>query len=226
MQSRRVAPQGSTTTPRSRIGPGADPRSRPPRPVRKQQTGLGFVLIRDRAQLEKISHVWQGAGHIANAAAAVGLVAPYSDDLRLTAVINYDLGQAAMSMMIAAADIEIGSRTASVHDYELASEILGLPEDRRLTWLAKKSRGSPTETNQETRSSTVRGGCPPRSMVTMIRAVDVTSRSFTIEGPLDLRATLRPLHGWFADDGWWLTAPPASQTGPASHQTNQGEAGA
>jgi 3-methyladenine DNA glycosylase/8-oxoguanine DNA glycosylase len=24
--------------------------------------------------------------------------------------------------------------------------------------------------------------------------------------PLDLRQTLRPLHGWFADDGWWLTA--------------------
>jgi 3-methyladenine DNA glycosylase/8-oxoguanine DNA glycosylase len=27
-----------------------------------------------------------------------------------------------------------------------------------------------------------------------------------IEVPLDLRATLRPLHGWFADDGWWLAA--------------------
>lgn len=27
-----------------------------------------------------------------------------------------------------------------------------------------------------------------------------------IIGALDLRRTLRPLHGWFADDGWWLTA--------------------
>jgi 3-methyladenine DNA glycosylase/8-oxoguanine DNA glycosylase len=27
-----------------------------------------------------------------------------------------------------------------------------------------------------------------------------------IEVPLDLKATLRPLHGWFADDGWWLAA--------------------
>lgn len=94
-----------------------------------------FVLIRDRDQLEKVSHVWRGAAHIANAAAAVGLVAPFSDDLRLTASINYDLGQAAMSIMIAAADLGIGTRTASVHDYELASEILGLPEDRRLTWM-------------------------------------------------------------------------------------------
>jgi nitroreductase len=94
-----------------------------------------FILIRDRDQLERISQVWQGAAHIARSAAAVGLVAPFSNDVRLTASINYDLGQAAMSMMIAAADLGIGSRTASVHDYELASEVLGLPDDRRLTWL-------------------------------------------------------------------------------------------
>lgn len=94
-----------------------------------------FVVIRDRDQLQRISKVWPGAAHIAGAAAAIGIVAPFSDDLRLTASINYDLGQAAMSMMIAAADLGIGSRTASVQDYELAAEVLGLPEDRRLTWL-------------------------------------------------------------------------------------------
>jgi 3-methyladenine DNA glycosylase/8-oxoguanine DNA glycosylase len=27
-----------------------------------------------------------------------------------------------------------------------------------------------------------------------------------VTGALDLRRTLSPLHGWFADDGWWLTA--------------------
>jgi 3-methyladenine DNA glycosylase/8-oxoguanine DNA glycosylase len=36
--------------------------------------------------------------------------------------------------------------------------------------------------------------------------VKQSTRSIPIEGPLDLRATLLPLHGWFADDGWWLTA--------------------
>ena len=94
-----------------------------------------FVLIQDSGQLEKISHVWPGAAHIAGAAAAIGLVAPFSDDLRQTAVINYDLGQAAMSMMIAAADLGIGSRTASVQEHDLAAEVLGLPDVRRLTWL-------------------------------------------------------------------------------------------
>lgn len=40
------------------------------------------------------------------------------------------------------------------------------------------------------------------------------SRSIVIQGPLDLRGTLRPLHGRFAEDGWWLTV--RSTEGPAS----------
>jgi 3-methyladenine DNA glycosylase/8-oxoguanine DNA glycosylase len=35
-----------------------------------------------------------------------------------------------------------------------------------------------------------------------------------VEVPLDLKATLRPLHGWFADDGWWITA--RTRLGPAT----------
>jgi 3-methyladenine DNA glycosylase/8-oxoguanine DNA glycosylase len=35
-----------------------------------------------------------------------------------------------------------------------------------------------------------------------------------VEVPLDLKATLRPLHGWFADDGWWMTA--RTRLGPAT----------
>ncbi|MGD2102304.1 MAG: DNA-3-methyladenine glycosylase 2 family protein [Acidimicrobiia bacterium] len=40
------------------------------------------------------------------------------------------------------------------------------------------------------------------------------SRSIPVEAPLDLRATLRPLHGRFADDGWWL--PARTPDGPGS----------
>ncbi len=39
-------------------------------------------------------------------------------------------------------------------------------------------------------------------------------RVIEIEGALDLRATLRPLHGRFADDGWWL--PARTPDGPGS----------
>ncbi len=79
--------------------------------------------------------VWRGAAHIAGAAAAVAVVAPFSDDPRTSESINFDLGQAMMAMMIMAADLGIGSRHASVEDYQLGAEILGLPDDQRLTWL-------------------------------------------------------------------------------------------
>lgn len=39
-------------------------------------------------------------------------------------------------------------------------------------------------------------------------------RSIPIDGPLDLRGTLAPLHGRFDDRGWWLTARTAD--GPAT----------
>ncbi len=104
-------------------------------PSSRNQQRWGFVLVRDAEQLERLSHVWQGAAHIADAPAAVGVVAPSSDMARANETINFDLGQAVMAMMIAAADLGIGSRHASVHDYELGAEILGLPEDKRLLWL-------------------------------------------------------------------------------------------
>jgi 3-methyladenine DNA glycosylase/8-oxoguanine DNA glycosylase len=44
--------------------------------------------------------------------------------------------------------------------------------------------------------------------------VEPLTRSTRIDGQLDLKATLRPLHGWFADDGWWLTA--RTQDGPGT----------
>jgi len=42
----------------------------------------------------------------------------------------------------------------------------------------------------------------------------VESRTLPIQGPLDLKTTLRPLHGRFAGDGWWLAA--RTPDGPGS----------
>lgn len=45
--------------------------------------------------------------------------------------------------------------------------------------------------------------------------IRVETRSIPVDGrPLDLRHTLRPLHGLFTDDGWWLAA--RTPDGPAS----------
>ncbi|MFZ0626070.1 MAG: DNA-3-methyladenine glycosylase 2 family protein [Acidimicrobiia bacterium] len=40
------------------------------------------------------------------------------------------------------------------------------------------------------------------------------SRKIPVEGPLDLKATLRPLHGFFGRDGWWF--PARTPDGPGS----------
>ena len=60
-----------------------------------------FVVVTDRDQLERLAGVWRGAGHIARAAAAIAIVAPRVDDARRTGLLQYDLGQATMSIMLA-----------------------------------------------------------------------------------------------------------------------------
>ena len=94
-----------------------------------------FILIRQRAQLLELARVWQGAGHVAHAAAAIALIAPVPRDDRERRLTQYDLGQATMSIMIAAADLGIGSGHSSVGDQDLARELLGFPDDKRCAYL-------------------------------------------------------------------------------------------
>jgi nitroreductase len=94
-----------------------------------------FILVRDRERLKRLSQVWVGAAHVADAPAAIAVVAPIGDDPRTAESINFDLGQAVATMMIAATDLGIGTRHGSVQDYDLGAEVLGLPDDKRLTWL-------------------------------------------------------------------------------------------
>jgi nitroreductase len=94
-----------------------------------------FIVCTDRAQLQELSGVWRGAGHVASSMATVVLLAPKTDDDRMRMLAQFDLGQVAMSMMIAAASLGIGSGHASVGDQELARRILGFPEDRLCAYL-------------------------------------------------------------------------------------------
>ena len=58
------------------------------------------------------------------------LVAPIPwDDVRRDWIM-YDFGQATMNMMLAAADLGIGSGHSAVADQELARRLLELPADR------------------------------------------------------------------------------------------------
>lgn len=89
-----------------------------------------FVLVTDRRQLGELATVWRGAAHVATSAATVALIAPMVEDAHRREIAYFDLGQAAVSMMIAAADLRIGSGHAAVADQNRAREILGHPEDR------------------------------------------------------------------------------------------------
>jgi nitroreductase len=94
-----------------------------------------FVLVTDREQLRELATVWVGARHIASSAATIALVAPVLEERRDQDLAQYDLGQATMSIMIAAADLGIGSGHSAVGDQDLARRLLGLPADRFCAYL-------------------------------------------------------------------------------------------
>jgi nitroreductase len=94
-----------------------------------------FIIVTDRDQLQALSTVWQGARHIAGAAAAIALVVPQPADDRSRVVDQYDLGQATYAIMIAAADLGIGTGHSSVGDQEKAREILGVPDDHDVAFM-------------------------------------------------------------------------------------------
>ena len=94
-----------------------------------------FVVVTDRDQLRRLATVWVGAGHIAGSAATIALIAPIHEGAREQALVQYDLGQATMSIAIAAADLGIGSGHSAVADQELARELLGHPADRFCAYL-------------------------------------------------------------------------------------------
>jgi nitroreductase len=94
-----------------------------------------FVLVTDTAQLAELAKVWQGAKHVAGAAAAIAIVAPEPQDERQSALLQYDLGQATYAMTVAAADLGVGTGHAAATDQDLARTVLGFPDDRFLAYV-------------------------------------------------------------------------------------------
>jgi len=98
-----------------------------------------FVLVTDREMLGELAKVWRGAGHVADSVATIVVVGPAADNPFRRAA--FDLGQATMQMMIAAADLGIGSSHAGVGDLPRLRELLGIPDDR--DWALLISLGYP-----------------------------------------------------------------------------------
>jgi nitroreductase len=94
-----------------------------------------FVVVTDREQLQQLATVWQGGGHIAGSAATVAMILPTFEEPRDRERARFDIGQAAMAMMIAAADSGIGAGHSAVGDQDKARGLLGLPADRVVAFL-------------------------------------------------------------------------------------------
>jgi nitroreductase len=94
-----------------------------------------LIVITEREQLVDLARVWVGAAHVAHSAATIALIAPAAKSERHEKSIQYDLGQLTMSIMVAAADLGIGSGHSGVGEYQLAQRLLGYPHDRVCKYL-------------------------------------------------------------------------------------------
>jgi len=86
-----------------------------------------FVVVTEPGTLTELSTVWDGARHLADAAAAIVLAVPEPPDDWTRVVDFYDLGQATFAMMLAATDLGVGSGHSAVGEHARAREILDMP---------------------------------------------------------------------------------------------------
>ena len=112
-------------------------------PSSMNQQGWDFVVVTDPDELRELSKAWRHAAHVATSAATIVLVIPASDDRDERDTLWYDLGQATMSIIIAANDLWIGSGHASIGDLSLVRELLGIPEEPEPAMLI--ALGSPAD---------------------------------------------------------------------------------
>jgi len=101
----------------------------------KNQQRWAFIACRDPDHLRELSKVGPWAGHVAGAAVAIALVTPDPKTADAPLSVMFDLGQAADSMMLAAWELGVGSVLATVYHHDLASDLLGYPEDHHCEFL-------------------------------------------------------------------------------------------
>jgi nitroreductase len=91
-----------------------------------------FVACTEPDVIKGLSETWQGAAWITSAPLVVALLNPKDPDgdnnAKMRDVMQYDLGQATMSMMLAAADLGIASGQCGVMGQRKAKEVLELPD--------------------------------------------------------------------------------------------------
>jgi nitroreductase len=124
----------------------------------KNQQRWDFVVVEDRDILRRLAEVGPFAGHVAGAAAAVGLVTPDPTAPGASLSLVWDAGLAAENMMLAAWGLGVGSCPATVYEQPMAREILGYPADRWCGYIL--SFGYPADAADLTRAPKAGGRRP------------------------------------------------------------------
>src|SRR5262249_58282338 len=76
-------------------------------PSSTNQQGWDFVVVTERERLVELAKTWRWARHVASSAATIALVMPATEDRDERDTFQYDLDQATMSIMLAAAALGI-----------------------------------------------------------------------------------------------------------------------
>jgi nitroreductase len=129
----------------------------------KNQQRWDFVVVEDRATLRRLAEVGPFAGHVAGAAAAIGLVTPDPTRQGASLSLVWDAGLAAENMMLAAWELGVGSCPATVYEQQKAREILGYPDDRFCGYIL--SFGYPADPTDLTRPPRAGGRKPLEEVV-------------------------------------------------------------
>ncbi|HUG95320.1 MAG TPA: nitroreductase family protein, partial [Pleomorphomonadaceae bacterium] len=103
----------------------------------KNEQKWAFISVTDREVLRQLTGVGRYADHLAGAPVAVALVTPHDSGRggRGGRSLLWDLGRAAQNMVLAAWELGIGSAPATVSDFDLAAQLLGLPGGQRCEYL-------------------------------------------------------------------------------------------
>jgi nitroreductase len=90
----------------------------------KNQQPWSFIVVRDPAILQQLATGGKYADHVPYAAFAIALIASNAGG-----AADFDLGQAAAYLQLAAWDLGIGSCVTWMHFSEKAKEVLNVPDD-------------------------------------------------------------------------------------------------
>jgi nitroreductase len=85
-----------------------------------------FILVTEREQLARLATAGTYAAHMPGSAFTVVLVGAAGSE--------FDLGQAAANMQLAATALGVGSCVTTLHDQQRAHEVLGVPDDQSCRW--------------------------------------------------------------------------------------------